>query len=79
MFRWGGHTQSAGTEEKFRECLVRKTEGKKLHLRPRRKYGDNIKMDLNIPERENVDWIHQADGKIQWLILVYIVMNTWVA
>lgn len=50
-----------------------------MPLRPRRKYGDNIKMDLNIPEREIIDWIHQADDKIQWLILVYIVKNTWVA
>jgi hypothetical protein len=70
----GTHTQSEGTEEKFRECLVgKRTDGKELPLRPRRKYGDNIKIDLNIPEREIVDWIHQADGKSQWWILVYKV------
>jgi hypothetical protein len=36
---------------------------------------DNIKMDLKKILLENVDWIHLAQNRDQWQILVDTVMN----
>jgi hypothetical protein len=41
--------------------LVGKPEGKKLLGRPRRRWVDNIKMDLREIEWANMDWIELAE------------------
>jgi hypothetical protein len=54
--------------------LVGKPEGKRPLGRPRRRWEDNIKMDL----REiwgGVDWIDLAQDRDQWRPLVNTVMN----
>jgi len=43
--------------------------------RPRSRWEDNIKMDLEEVGWEGVDWIHLAQDRDQWRDLVNTVMN----
>jgi hypothetical protein len=46
------------------------------HLgRPRRKWEDNIKMDLREIGFGDVDWIHLAQDREKWRALENMVMN----
>jgi hypothetical protein len=40
---------------------------------------DNIRMDLRETGWESVDWMHLAQDRDQWQILVNAVMNIWIA
>jgi hypothetical protein len=55
--------------------LVGKPEGKRPLGRPRRKWEDNIKMDLKEIGWGGNDWIHLARDGYQWRALVNRVMN----
>ena len=55
--------------------LVGKPEGKRLLRRPRRRWDDNIKMDLQELGCEAIDWIELAQDKDRWQVLVTAVMN----
>jgi hypothetical protein len=54
--------------------LVGKPEGKRPLGRPRRKWVDNIKMDLREVGWDGIDWIDLAD-RDRWRALVNAVMN----
>jgi hypothetical protein len=43
--------------------------------RPRRRWEDNIKMDLREIGFGDVDWIHWAQDRDRWWALVKMVMN----
>jgi hypothetical protein len=49
--------------------LVRKPEEKRALRRPRSRWEDNITMDLREIGWEDVDWIHLAHDRDQWLLL----------
>jgi hypothetical protein len=53
--------------------LVGTPEGNKLPGRPRRRWVDNIKMDLI--GYDGMDWIDLAQDRDQWWALVNTVMN----
>jgi hypothetical protein len=55
--------------------LVGKPERKKLLGRPRRRWVDNIKMDLREIGLDGVDWIELAQDRDQWRAFVNTVMN----
>jgi hypothetical protein len=55
--------------------LVGKPEGKRPLGRPRRRWVDNIKMDLGEIGRDGRDWIELAQDRDQWRALVNMVMN----
>jgi len=55
--------------------LVGKLEGEKPHGRSRRRWEDNIKMDLQEVGCGGMDWIELAQGKDRWRALVNAVMN----
>jgi len=55
--------------------LVGKLEGKRSFVRYRDRWEDNIKMDFWEMGWEDVDWIHMAQDKDQWLAVVNTVMN----
>jgi hypothetical protein len=55
--------------------LVEKPEGKRPLGRPRRRWVDNIKMDLREIGWDGMDWIHLAQDRDQWRALVNTVMN----
>jgi hypothetical protein len=46
IMRWAGHVVHMGEERGVHRVLVGKPEGKKPLRRPRRRWKDNIKMDL---------------------------------
>jgi hypothetical protein len=56
--------------------LVGKPEGKRPLGRPRRKWTDNIKMDLLGIGLSVVDWIGLAQDRYRWRALVNTVMNS---
>ena len=58
--------------------LVGKPEGKRPLGRPRRRWEDNIKMDLQEVGRGCGDWMGLAQDKGRWRALVSTVMNFWV-
>jgi hypothetical protein len=55
--------------------LVGKPEGKRPLGRPRRRWVDNIKVDLREIGRDVLDWIELAQDRDQWRVLVNTVMN----
>jgi hypothetical protein len=55
--------------------LVGKPEGKRLHGRPRRRWEDNIMMDLQEVGCGGIDWIELAHDRDRWVALVNAVMN----
>jgi hypothetical protein len=57
------------------EFCSEKREGKKQFGRPRYVWEYNIKMDLQEIGWEVADWIHLAQYRTQWQILVNKVMK----
>jgi hypothetical protein len=57
---------------------VGKPEVKRPLGRPRRRWVDNIKIDLREIEWDGVEWIELAQDRDQWGALVNMVMNLWV-
>jgi hypothetical protein len=55
--------------------LVGKLEGKRLLGRPRRRWEDNIKMDLQELGCEGMDWIKLVQDRDRWQAIVKAVMN----
>jgi hypothetical protein len=55
--------------------LVGRLEGRRPLGRPRRRWEDNIKMDLMGIGFGDVDWIHWAQDRDMWRALVNAVMN----
>jgi hypothetical protein len=55
--------------------LVGKPEGSRTLGRPRRRWTDNIKMDLLEIGVNVVDWIGLAQDRYRWRALVNAVMN----
>jgi len=55
--------------------LVGKPEGKRPLGRPRRRWEDNIKIDLQEVGCGGVDWIELAQNRDRWRALVNAVMN----
>ena len=54
---------------------VGKPEGKRPLGRPRRRWEDNIKMDLQEVGCGDMDWIELAQDRDRWWALVNAVMN----
>jgi len=55
--------------------LVGKSEGKRPLGKPRRRWEDNIKMDLQEVEGDFGDWMELAQDRDRWRELVSTVMN----
>jgi hypothetical protein len=58
--------------------LVGKPEGKRPIGRPRLRWEDNIKIDLQEVRRGGVDCIELAEDRDRWRALVNAVVNVWV-
>jgi hypothetical protein len=58
-----------------KRILVGKLEGKRPLGRPRRRWVDNIKMDLTEIGWDGMDWIILVQDRGQWKALVNTVMN----
>jgi len=55
--------------------LFGKAEAKELLRRHRRRWGDNIRMDLRDVGWEDVDWFHVVQDREQWWTVVKTVMK----
>jgi len=73
--RWAGHVASMGEERGVYRVLVGKLEGRRQLGRPRRRWVDNIRMDLQEVGCGYTDWIGQAQDRDRWRTLVSVVMN----
>jgi len=73
--RWAGHVERMGEERGVYRALVGKPEGRRPLGRPRRRWMDNIRMDLQEVGCGYVDWIGLAQDTDGWRTLVSTVMN----
>jgi hypothetical protein len=73
--RWAGHVARMGEGRGAYRVLVGRPEGKRPLGRPRRRWEDNIKMDLREIGIERVNWIRLAQDRVQWRAFVNTVMN----
>jgi len=73
--RWAGHVARMGEERVVYRVLVRKPEGRRPLGRPRRRWVDNIRMDLQDMGYGYMDWIGLAQDRDKWRTLVSAVMN----
>ena len=70
--RWAGHVAHVGDSRSVYRVLVEKPERKRPLGRPRRRWDDNIKMDLQ--EVGGIDWIELAQDRDRWRALVIVVI-----
>jgi hypothetical protein len=73
--RWAGHVARMGEERGVHRVLVRKPEGKRPLGRPRRRWDNNIKMDLQKVGGGRGDWMELAQDRDRWRALVGMVRN----
>ena len=73
--RWAGHVARMGEGRGVYRILVRKPEGRRPLGRPRRRWEDNIKMDLREVGCGCVEWTELAQERDRWRALVSAVMK----
>jgi hypothetical protein len=73
--RWAGHAAGMGERRGAYRVSVGKSEGRRPLGRPRRRWEDNIKMDLIEKRNGGTDWIDLAQDRDMWRALVNAVMN----
>ena len=73
--RWAGHVARKGEDRGVHMVLVGKPEGKRPLGRPRRRWEDNIKMDLREVGGGRGDWTGLAQDRDGWRSLVGRVRN----
>ncbi|KAJ4425769.1 hypothetical protein ANN_27392 [Periplaneta americana] len=73
--RWAGHVARMGESRNAYRVLVGRPEGKRPLGRPRRRWEDNIKMDLRDVGYDGRDWINLAQDRDQWRAYVRAAMN----
>ena len=73
--RWAGHVARMGERKGVCRVLMGKPEGKRPVGRPRRRWEDNIKMDLQEVECGGMDWIELAQDRDGWRALVNAIMS----
>jgi len=73
--RWAGHVARMGEERGAYRVLVGKPEGKRPLGRPRLRWVDNIRMDLQEVGCGYLDWIWLAQDRESCRIILSEVMN----
>jgi hypothetical protein len=66
----GGACSTNGENRKAYRLLVGKPKGKRPLGRPRRRWMDNMRMDLGEVGCDGVDWIGLAQDRNRWRALV---------
>jgi hypothetical protein len=75
IMRWAEHVARIGERRALYRVLVGKPEGKRLLGIHRRRWEDNIKMDLQELGLVGMDGINVAQDMDRWRALVNAVMN----
>jgi hypothetical protein len=73
--KWAGHVARMGETRNAYRILVVQPEGKRPLGRQRRRWVDNIKMDLREIGWDGMDRIEMAQDRDQWMAVVNTVMN----
>jgi len=76
--RWAGHVARMGEERAVYRVLLGKPEGRRPLGRPRCRWINNIRLDLQEVGCGYMDWIGLAQDIDSWRRLVSAVMNLWV-
>jgi hypothetical protein len=63
--RWAGHVARMGERSGVYRVLVGKPEGKRPLERPRRRWEDNIKLNLREIGIDGANWIRLAQDRVQ--------------
>jgi hypothetical protein len=73
--RWAGHVARMEKGRGVYRVLVGRPEGKRPLGRPKRRWEDNIKMDLSEIGIDEANWIQLPQDRVQWRDCVKTVMN----
>jgi hypothetical protein len=73
--RWADHVARMGEGRDVYRVLVGRPEGRRPLGRPRRRWEDNIKMDLMEMGIDGANWIRLTQDRVQWRTCVNTVMN----
>jgi hypothetical protein len=73
--RWTGHVEFMGEGRGVHRMLVGKPEGKRPLGRPRRRWEDNIKIDLKEVGGRRGDWMELSQDRDRWRALVGTVRD----
>jgi hypothetical protein len=73
--RWAGHVARMVEDSGVHRVLVGKSEGKRPLGRPRRRWEDNIKMDLQEAGGGRGAWMELVQDRDRWRALVRTVRN----
>jgi hypothetical protein len=81
--RWAGHVARMGDLRRAYNILVGKPERRRSLGRPKRRWEDNIKMDLGIIVFWNMDWIDLAQDRdwcrdlVKTVMILLLPKNAW--
>jgi hypothetical protein len=73
--RCAGHVARMGGKRGAYRILVGRPEGRRPLGRPRRRWEDNIKMDLQDMGCGGMDWTELAQDRDRWRAVMNVVMN----
>jgi hypothetical protein len=73
--RWAGHVARVGERRGIYRALLGKPEGKRALGKPRRRWKDYIKTDLQEVVCGSIDWIELAQNSDRWRAPLNAVMN----
>jgi len=73
--RWAGQVACMREGRSVYRVLVGRPEGKRQLRRPRRRWEDNIKMNLTEIVIDGANWIRLVHDRVQWEAFVSTVMN----
>ena len=73
--RWVEHVARMGERRGIYRVLVGKPEGERQLGRSRRRWEDNINMDIHEVECGGIDWIDLAQDWDRWRALANAAMN----
>jgi hypothetical protein len=73
--RWVGHVARTGEPRNAYRLLVAEPDGRRPLGRPRRRWSDNIRMDLVEVGWGDVDWIGLAQDRDRWRTVVSSELN----
>jgi hypothetical protein len=73
--RWAGHVAHMGQRRGACSILVGKPEGKRQLGKPRHRWEDNIKMNLQEIGWVGRDWIDLAQDRDRWRAVLNMLVN----
>jgi transcription termination factor 2 len=73
--RWAGHVARMEEGRGVYRVFIGRPEGERPLGRPRRRWEDNIKLDLREMGVDGANWIQLAQDRVQWWAFVSRIIN----